>query len=83
MKRGRCRRERCTVNCFGVWSESFGAWLSLARAPGSGPGGRWFKSTRPDQFISKKFSNFALLSFRYPIVAGGSPKPQLTPFFPQ
>ena len=25
-----------------------GAWLSLARAPGSGPGGRWFKSTRPD-----------------------------------
>jgi hypothetical protein len=28
-----------------------GAWLSLARAPGSGPGGRWFKSTRPDQFF--------------------------------
>jgi hypothetical protein len=27
---------------------SVGAWLSLARAPGSGPGGRWFKSTRPD-----------------------------------
>src|SRR5690348_18227825 len=27
-----------------------GAWLSLARAPGSGPGGRWFKSTRPDHF---------------------------------
>ena len=27
----------------------FGAWLSLARAPGSGPGGRWFESTRPDQ----------------------------------
>ena len=26
-----------------------GAWLSLARAPGSGPGGRWFESTRPDQ----------------------------------
>src|ERR1700686_823995 len=25
-----------------------GAWLSLARAPGSGPGGRWFESTRPD-----------------------------------
>src|SRR5579871_4791641 len=28
--------------------EEFGAWLSLARAPGSGPGGRWFESTRPD-----------------------------------
>src|SRR5437867_12356336 len=25
-----------------------GAWLSLARAPGSGPGGRRFKSSRPD-----------------------------------
>src|SRR5256885_15273161 len=25
-----------------------GAWFSRARAPGSGPGGRWFKSTRPD-----------------------------------
>src|SRR5690349_959250 len=24
-----------------------GAWLSLARAPGSGPGGRRFKSSRP------------------------------------
>ncbi len=30
----------------GTW---LGAWLSLVRAPGSGPGGRWFKSTRPDQ----------------------------------
>ena len=30
---------------------TFGAWLSLARAPGSGPGGRWFESTRPDQFL--------------------------------
>src|SRR5438093_1084508 len=31
------------------WFSLFGAWLSLARAPGSGPGGRWFESTRPDQ----------------------------------
>jgi hypothetical protein len=30
---------------------SVGAWLSLARAPGSGPGGRWFKSTRPDHYF--------------------------------
>ena len=38
----------------------FGAWLSLARAPGSGPGGRWFESTRPDQksfYISNRGSN--------------------------
>ena len=34
--------------------EGFGAWLSLARAPGSGPGGRWFESTRPDQIPSLK-----------------------------
>jgi hypothetical protein len=33
--------------------ETFGAWLSLARAPGSGPGGRWFESTRPDQFLQQ------------------------------
>src|SRR5438552_16895818 len=33
----------------------FGAWLSLARAPGSGPGGRWFESTRPDH-LSPAFS---------------------------
>ena len=32
-----------------VYWSMFGAWLSLARAPGSGPGGRWFESTRPDQ----------------------------------
>ena len=31
-----------------VYTSGFGAWLSLARAPGSGPGGRWFESTRPD-----------------------------------
>ena len=30
-----------------------GAWLSLARAPGSGPGGRWFESTRPDHSFNK------------------------------
>ena len=30
---------------------NFGAWLSPVRAPGSGPGGRWFKSTRPDNGI--------------------------------
>ena len=29
--------------------KKIGAWLSLARAPGSGPGGRRFESSRPDQ----------------------------------
>src|ERR1700758_2351415 len=36
-----------------------GAWLSLARAPGSGPGGRWFKSTRPDHFFLSPMSQVA------------------------
>ena len=36
-------------------SVSVGAWLSLARAPGSGPGGRWFKSIRPDHFQNPVF----------------------------
>ena len=27
---------------------SFGVWLSLARAPGLGPGGRRFESCHPD-----------------------------------
>src|SRR5438105_15419116 len=41
----------------------FWAWLSLARAPGSGPGGRRFKSSRPDLQSS-------LLSVRYSDGAG-------------
>ena len=44
---------RCAMlasSCFARFLPSVGAWLSLARAPGSGPGGRWFKSTRPDHF---------------------------------
>ena len=30
------------------WRLSFGVWLSLARAPGLGPGGRRFESCHPD-----------------------------------
>jgi hypothetical protein len=44
--------------------QAVGAWLSLARAPGSGPGGRWFKSIRPDHFIPLKFNNFVWLSLK-------------------
>ena len=29
-------------------NKSFGVWLSLARAPGLGPGGRRFESCHPD-----------------------------------
>ena len=39
-------------------------WVAHTRAFGSGPGGRWFKSTRPDHFIPLKFSNFMLLSLK-------------------
>ena len=31
-----------------VNSKSVGAWLSLARVPALGAGGRWFESSRPD-----------------------------------
>ena len=44
-----CRSGESNVNCCSTY-HVVGAWLSLARAPGSGPGGRWFKSTRPDHF---------------------------------
>ncbi len=43
-----------------------GAWLSLARALGSGPRGRQFKSVRPDQFArifkSSKLSRAVIVS---------------------
>ena len=47
------RRQFAQLVVFGPrirwYTGNVGAWLSLARAPGSGPGGRWFESTRPDQ----------------------------------
>lgn len=39
------------------YTKKFGAWLSLARAPGSGPGGRRFESSRPDQSFQQLTSN--------------------------
>src|SRR6266571_4985507 len=50
--RGRRLRANSIQRKLLVVGSRFGAWLSLARAPGSGPGGRWFESTRPDQKIS-------------------------------
>jgi hypothetical protein len=47
-----------------LFSALVGAWLSLARAPGSGPGGRWFKSTRPDHLNPVKLSSYDDLTFR-------------------
>ena len=35
--------------------EGSGVWLSLARAPGLGPGGRRFESCHPDVFLIKSF----------------------------
>ena len=34
---------------------NYGVWLSLARAPGLGPGGRRFESCHPDPFYGKLF----------------------------
>ena len=31
-------------------AENYGVWLSLARAPGLGPGGRRFESCHPDTY---------------------------------
>ena len=46
-----CAILKVGVRSFLLLALIVGAWLSLARAPGSGPGGRWFKSTRPDHFF--------------------------------
>ncbi len=49
-------RENCIYNilCHGDTKddtkETFGVWLSLARAPGLGPGGRRFESCHPDHY---------------------------------
>ena len=40
-------------------NRNYGAWLSPVRAPGSGPGGRRFKSSRPDKV---KFCTYILKS---------------------
>ena len=39
-----------------------GVWLSLARAPGLGPGGRRFESCHPD--FSKQHENAVFLLYR-------------------
>ena len=36
-----------------------GVWLSLARAPGLGPGGRRFESCHPDAVNKYRFSDHA------------------------
>ena len=33
-----------------VYVKKYGVWLSLARAPGLGPGGRRFESCHPDEY---------------------------------
>src|SRR5690242_20053780 len=41
----------------------FGAWLSLARAPGSGPGGRRFEFSRPDFSLFRRAPQQAVAVF--------------------
>ena len=43
----------------------FGAWLSPVRAPGSGPGGRRFESSRPDKMSFYTYIIFSKLRNRY------------------
>src|SRR5690348_14513640 len=56
-----CYAEFFRAGIFSACGFSLGAWLSLARAPGSGPGGRWFKSTRPDHLFSQRHTLFTQL----------------------
>src|SRR5262245_48449510 len=59
------------VDCASFSQGSSGAWLSLARAPGSGPGGRRFESFRPDQSrVRKTISKVAELLAFHAIVRG-------------
>ena len=58
-----CYAEFFRAGIFSACGFSLGAWLSLARAPGSGPGGRWFKSTRPDQSFQELTRAFWFSSY--------------------
>ena len=61
-------------------SANDGAWLSLARALGSGLRGRGFKSHRPDNFrgnMKRLLWLLALLAFLAPVSASASPKTQI------
>lgn len=67
----RGRRRSCDPACFVFRS---GAWLSLARALGSGPRGRRFKSCRPD-FSKAVAESGVVITFRRPEVQQRRPKP--------
>ncbi len=43
--------------------EKFGVWLSLARAPGLGPGGRRFESCHPDVLYEVTGMRYVVNSF--------------------
>ena len=54
----RARHDACRLDDAGVG----GAWRSPVSAPGSGPGGRWFKSTRPDHHQEEPRAPFVLFA---------------------
>src|SRR5438132_5814956 len=65
LRHARCKprkHQNSAPSCLMLKSLGFclGAWLSLARAPGSGPGGRRFKSSRPDLSIQKDTARFGI-----------------------
>ncbi len=52
-------RQGAACSCAGaVEHKESGVWLSLARAPGLGPGGRRFESCHPDESNEVENSGF-------------------------
>ena len=71
---------------------AFGVWLSLARAPGLGPGGRRFESCHPDSYKYARVAQLVERDLAKVEAAGSSPVsrsyflhekeyPKDTPFF--
>ena len=53
--------------------KSFGVWLSLARAPGLGPGGRRFESCHPDSYKYARVAQLVERDLAKVEAAGSSP----------
>ena len=52
---------------------AFGVWLSLARAPGLGPGGRRFESCHPDSYKYARVAQLVERDLAKVEAAGSSP----------
>ena len=53
--------------------ENIGVWLSLARAPGLGPGGRRFESCHPDSYKYARVAQLVERDLAKVEAAGSSP----------